>query len=291
MRHSVIRQRLRLFILFCACLWTPFALAADFTFTGPVVSVLDGDTIEVLHNQHPEGIRLSGIDCPEKGQAFGTRATQATSDLAFGKQVMVLMHGYDKYKRTLADVLLPDGMNLNQELVRRGWCWWYRKYAPGDSELEQLERVAREAKKGLWVDPAPIPPWVYRKARRGQSFDLSDLVPLESEPESSGTSRGPPQLGAVQSESSADTTSSPYPVIGNRKSHIYHRPDCPNYSQIAPKNRVSFHSVAEAEGQDIEWREIVREARSLRAEALCVLQRYPLCSHQEIAPSASPWLP
>jgi endonuclease YncB( thermonuclease family) len=38
-------------------------------FTGPVVSVLDGDTLEVLHNNHAERIRLSGIDCPEKGQA------------------------------------------------------------------------------------------------------------------------------------------------------------------------------------------------------------------------------
>jgi endonuclease YncB( thermonuclease family) len=42
-------------------------LAAEFT--GPVVSVLDGDTIEVLHNQHPERIRLSGIDCSEKRRA------------------------------------------------------------------------------------------------------------------------------------------------------------------------------------------------------------------------------
>jgi endonuclease YncB( thermonuclease family) len=39
-------------------------IAADFT--GPVVSVLDGDTIEVLHNQRPERIRLNSIDCPEK---------------------------------------------------------------------------------------------------------------------------------------------------------------------------------------------------------------------------------
>jgi endonuclease YncB( thermonuclease family) len=37
-------------------------------FSGLVVSVLDGDTIEVLHNHRPERIRLSGIDCPEKGQ-------------------------------------------------------------------------------------------------------------------------------------------------------------------------------------------------------------------------------
>ncbi len=34
------------------------------------------------------------------------------------------------------------------------------------------------------------------------------------------------------------------PVLGNRRSHIYHRPDCPNYSQVAPKNQVEFNSAA-----------------------------------------------
>ena len=48
-----------------------YPLGAFADFTGPVVSVLDGDTIEVLHNTSPERIRLSGIDCPEKGQVFG----------------------------------------------------------------------------------------------------------------------------------------------------------------------------------------------------------------------------
>jgi micrococcal nuclease len=51
-----------------------------------VVSVLDGDTLEVLHNQRPERIRLNGIDCPEKGQAYGKRAKQAASELVFGKE-------------------------------------------------------------------------------------------------------------------------------------------------------------------------------------------------------------
>jgi micrococcal nuclease len=55
----------------------------------------------------------------------------------------------DQYKRTVADVLLPDGMNLNQELVKRGWCWWYRKYAPGEMVLERLGKEMREARKGL----------------------------------------------------------------------------------------------------------------------------------------------
>ena len=43
-------------------------LASDFS--GPVGSVLDGGTLEVLHNRHPELIRLRGIDCSEKSQAW-----------------------------------------------------------------------------------------------------------------------------------------------------------------------------------------------------------------------------
>jgi len=58
----------------------------------------------------------------------------------------------------------PDGgVNLNQELVKRGWCRWYRKYAPGDTVLEGLEHEAREAKQCLWADPQPVPPWEWRK--------------------------------------------------------------------------------------------------------------------------------
>ncbi len=113
-------------------LWATPGLAGDVS--GRVSRVLDGDTLEVLHNQHPEHIRLSGIDCPEKGQAFG----------------------HDKYRRSNADVLLPDGMNLNQELVKQGWCWWYRKYVPGNTVLERLEHKAREARKGLWVTCIPF---------------------------------------------------------------------------------------------------------------------------------------
>ena len=49
--------------------------------------------------------------------------------------------------------------SANHSLVKDGWCWWYRKYAPGDTVLEGLEKEAREARKGLWVDPQPVPPW------------------------------------------------------------------------------------------------------------------------------------
>jgi endonuclease YncB( thermonuclease family) len=63
-------------------------------------------------------------------------------------------------------VRLPDGTHVNHTLVKNGWCWWYRKYAPRNTELARLEQTARETKQGLWVSPTHIPPWQWRKRTR-----------------------------------------------------------------------------------------------------------------------------
>ncbi len=137
---------------------------ADFTYK--VVGVSDGDTITVLHDGKAERIRLHGIDCPEKRQAFGNRAKQFTSTLVFGTTVTVQVMDRDRYGRTVGVVLLPDGRSLNHELVRAGFAWWYWRYTPDDETLAQLEREARAAKRGLWADPNPVPPWTWRTMRR-----------------------------------------------------------------------------------------------------------------------------
>ena len=220
------------------CLLTLFLFHGEVAFAGNitrVVSVLDGDTIAVLHRNRAERVRLNGIDCPEKGQAQGKRAKQAASALVFGKEVTLETHGLDKYGRTIADVILPDGTNVNHELVKEGRCWWYRKYAPGNVALERLEKEARDAKKGLWADPAPVPPWVYRKAQRGQALDFSDLT-LHL-----------PALAASHKNVLPAPEARLYPIIGNRQGRIYHRPDCPDYSQISPRNRIVFRSASHAE--------------------------------------------
>jgi micrococcal nuclease len=72
---------------------------------------------------------------------------------------------------TLYGGLLPDG-NVNQELVKQDWCWWYRKYALGNTELERLEAEAQEAKKGLWANPQPVPPWEWRKQKSREGAGL-----------------------------------------------------------------------------------------------------------------------
>ena len=85
-------------------------------------------------------------------------------------------HGKDKYGRILVDVLLSDGTNVNHALVKEGWCWWYRKYAPRDTMLQGLEKDAREARKGLWADPQPVPPWIFRKTKRVARVHLAYML-------------------------------------------------------------------------------------------------------------------
>ena len=86
-----------------------------------VVGVTDGDTITVLKADKTQvKIRLAKIDAPETGQDFGSRAKQAASDLAFGKDVMIRPADTDRYGRTVAEVILPDGRSLTRELVGDG---------------------------------------------------------------------------------------------------------------------------------------------------------------------------
>jgi endonuclease YncB( thermonuclease family) len=130
-----------------------------------VVGVADGDTIEVMHLGRAQKIRLAGIDCPERKQAFGTRAKQFTADMVFGKVVTVKIQTIDQYGRTVGEVILPDGKSLNRELVKAGFAWWYRQYS-NDETLGELEEEARSARVGLWADSNPVPPWEYRKLHK-----------------------------------------------------------------------------------------------------------------------------
>ncbi len=140
-----------------------------------VVNVHEGHTITALYQGRYERIRLHGIDCPEQDQAYGREAMETTAGLTLYKNVTIDEKGRDRDGRILADVRLPDGQSLNRELVRSGTCWWYRKRAPADGELERLESEARSAHKGLWAVPDPVPPWEWRKQHR----DPIRLTPLE----------------------------------------------------------------------------------------------------------------
>lgn len=146
------------------------AAAAAAEFAGRVVGITDGDTIKVLHAGRAETVRLQGVDAPERRQAYGERARRFAADLSFDRTVVVRAAGRDRNGRLLGEVVLPDGRSLNQELVRAGYAWWFRRYSR-DARLARLEEEARQGRRGLWADQAPQPPWDFRVGARAIGRD------------------------------------------------------------------------------------------------------------------------
>lgn len=83
--------------------------------------------------------------------------------MVFGRVVIVEVKQKDRYGRTVWLVTV-NGVPVNQEMVRRGMAWWYREYAKSDVQLAKAEAEAKNAKRGLWADKAPVPPWEFRRS-------------------------------------------------------------------------------------------------------------------------------
>lgn len=132
-------------------------------FTGKVVSIADGDTVTVLLDKTQHRVRLAGIDAPESGQAFGTKAKKILGDKIFGKEVKVEWKERDKYKRIVGEIYLGERRTC-LEMVAEGYAWHYTQYSK-DADLSKAEKDSKEKKRGLWVDEKPIPPWEYRRGK------------------------------------------------------------------------------------------------------------------------------
>lgn len=132
--------------------------------TGKIVGVSDGDTVILLTEDKTQiKVRLDGIDCPESHQAFGQRAKQYTSDFCFGKYATLISHGKDRYGRTLGLIVIGQD-TLNYELLKAGYAWHYKQYN-SEERLSEMELQAKSKKLGLWVDPEPIAPWIFRRIK------------------------------------------------------------------------------------------------------------------------------
>ena len=131
---------------------------------GKVVKVVDGDTLHVYSNKKTYKIRLSGIDAPERGQAYGKRAKEHLEFLVAGKQVIAIVESKDRYGRYVASVKVQS-KDVCAEMLSAGYAWHYKQY-DNNKYYDELQREAKKAKRGLWLDKKPQAPWEYRKEQR-----------------------------------------------------------------------------------------------------------------------------
>jgi len=198
-------------------------------YTGKVVSITDGDTIDVALDQSGEtqAIRLEGIDAPESSQSFGSQSTRHLNGLVSGKAVRLECENERSYGRMICKVLLPDGEDACLDQVKAGMAWHYKQYQDEQSTADReayasAECDAMKGKLGLWSDPHPVQPQDFRHGTNSPLLYDAKGCRISSEPTS----------GAV---------------TGNARSHIFEWPRCPYYSSISAGNQVPFSSPQAAE--------------------------------------------
>jgi micrococcal nuclease len=119
-----------------------------------VTHVTDGDTLNVRCAGRKERVRMLQIDTPERESPLYEEAGDALEALIAGRSVELELgpEERDDHGRLLAYVF-ADGANLNLAMIAHGWSPYFDRYGAGayPSEFAAAERVAREARLGIWA--------------------------------------------------------------------------------------------------------------------------------------------
>lgn len=136
---------------------------------GRVVKVFDGDSFVMRSGDERVDVRVFGIDAPEKGQPFSQKARSRSRELLDGEEVVVrVTTPRDVHGRVVGEVFLEDGRSYAHVIVGEGLAWQFRRYS-NDPAVAALERDAQRARRGLWRDRDPEPPWEFRRRKRHRS--------------------------------------------------------------------------------------------------------------------------
>ena len=129
--------------------------------TGKVLNVIEGDLLKVEMGGRWMRVQLAGVDSPVRGQPYRDVARAFAVRLVQDKIVTVRVVETGDAGHVVGEVLLGGEKTLNRELVAAGLAWhrgsWFARYP----ELRVVQEQARRARRGLWRDPDPVPPWEF----------------------------------------------------------------------------------------------------------------------------------
>ena len=148
-------------IVFIVALFVANSISAQDEQTGKVISIIDGNTLEVATSANDTyKIVLAGIDCPELTQDYGDKAKKFLERTLGNKEVEFAIKGKDRWGNYLAIVTI-NGEDPRIDLLKEGLAWTSERNP--DPELESHRIHAQEKRKGLWKEEDPTPPWIFRR--------------------------------------------------------------------------------------------------------------------------------
>jgi micrococcal nuclease len=155
--------RRNLFLLAAFTFSTTLSFGTDGTgMAGQVVSVIDGNTVEVrTETNEVMTIILADIDCPELTQEYGQEAKRYLEKLILKKEVTVELRGKDRKGHNLGVLFIKGKTDARIELLQKGLAWTSERNPNPDLELHRTS--AQQDGKGLWKENNPTPPWIHRR--------------------------------------------------------------------------------------------------------------------------------
>jgi micrococcal nuclease len=149
------------FILFF-CFASMFAIASPDGISGKVISVIDGNTIEFQTSDNETfKFVLSGVDAPELNQEFGDEAKKLLEKLLNDADATIVIEGKDRLGNRVGSLLYKKDKDPRLELLEKGLAWTTEKNPK--PEFETVKEAAKSREKGLWQQPNPTPPWIFRR--------------------------------------------------------------------------------------------------------------------------------
>lgn len=143
----------------------PLPETLPYEFHGKVFRVWGGDYFDIRNGQLIHYVCLQGVDSPKPGQPFFVEAREELRRIIGDNDLRVVVKRLDESKVAFAKVWIPGEsdtdpeIDIGLELTKRGFGWYDGNSFEGDADYQSAEAQAREAKLGLWIQPAPVPPW------------------------------------------------------------------------------------------------------------------------------------
>lgn len=144
--------------------------AADRQLPGRIIRVVDGDTLILDVRGSQYRIELAGVDAPELNQPWGSTAANQLYSSLTGVFVVINQAQPATDGSTMGTVIFKD-RDIALDLLHGGLAWstvGAVTLQPGDAHPYAVAQArARLARRGLWSEDNPVPPWEWRTPRPG----------------------------------------------------------------------------------------------------------------------------
>jgi endonuclease YncB( thermonuclease family) len=133
--------------------------------------VVDGDTFHFQRGAELVKVRVAGFDAPERGQAYGRVATAKLKELTQAGADCDCFKT-DKYGRSVCRVRV-GGHNVATTMLYEGLGCIDSRFVGEDSATDRQAnaealRAAQAARRGMWVDDAPVCGKEFRDSKRAK---------------------------------------------------------------------------------------------------------------------------